>query len=181
MIEAGRFAGGFRLGVFDRKIPVLLVNFVRCFVLVCDLVILLGDGIATFGETAPEKLAAAAVQRLEARGARFHALALGARHDRLLLREVARRTGGLYRSIVPGDNVAAAAKDLVQALRSADRLGHASAHLREFFGEECHAIAVRYSALLRYVKYRRAEGAAGATIRLELAALKRAYKLAATV
>ena len=69
----------------------------------------------------------------------------------------------------------------VQALRSGDRLGYALAHLREFFGEERQAIAVRYSDLLRFVKYRRAEGAADATIRLELAALKRAYKLAATV
>ena len=39
----------------------------------------------------------------------------------------------------------------------------------------------RYSDVLRYVRYRRAEGAADATIRLELAALKRAFKLAATM
>ena len=69
----------------------------------------------------------------------------------------------------------------VEQHRSADRLEHASAHLREFFGEERQAIAVRHSDVLRYVKYRRAEDAADATIRLELAALKRAYKLAATV
>ena len=69
----------------------------------------------------------------------------------------------------------------VEKQRSADRLEHASAHLREFFGEERQAIAVRHSDVLRYVKYRRDEGAADATIRLELAALRRAYKLAATV
>ncbi len=58
----------------------------------------------------------------------------------------------------------------VQALRSGDRLGHASTHLLEFFGEERQAISVRHSDVLRYVKFRRAESAADATIKLELAA-----------
>ena len=69
----------------------------------------------------------------------------------------------------------------VEKHRSADRLERASVHLRRFFGEERQAIAVRHSDILRYVKYRRSEGAADATIRLELAALKRAYTLAAKV
>ena len=68
-------------------------------------VICLSDGIATLGETASEKLAGKIVPLLAKHKARVHAVAMGAQHDRLLLRELARRTGGLFRSIIPGDDV----------------------------------------------------------------------------
>jgi len=81
-------------------------------------VILIGDGIATLGETAPEKLAAKICAMASARHARIHTVAMGAQHERLLLREIARKSGGLSRVIVPGDNVEAEAFRLALALES---------------------------------------------------------------
>jgi tetratricopeptide (TPR) repeat protein len=81
-------------------------------------VILLSDGIATLGETAAEKLVAKVVPLLKGRRARFHGVAMGARHDHSVLRELARRTGGLFRVIMPGENVAAEALRLAMALGS---------------------------------------------------------------
>ncbi len=69
-------------------------------------VVLIGDGIATIGETAPEKLVAAALPLLEKSRARLHSLAMGSTCERLVLRELARRTGGIFRIISPGDEVA---------------------------------------------------------------------------
>jgi tetratricopeptide (TPR) repeat protein/Mg-chelatase subunit ChlD len=81
-------------------------------------VILIGDGIATLGETAPEKLVACAMPLLERHGARFHAVAMGARYDRLVLAELARRTGGLFRVMGPGEDVEREAFSLALALDS---------------------------------------------------------------
>jgi Ca-activated chloride channel homolog len=72
-------------------------------------VALIGDGMATLGETRTERLAAAALKVLKSRGARLHTVAVGARQDRLLLRELACGTGGLYRTIHASDDVRAEA------------------------------------------------------------------------
>ncbi|MBI3831006.1 MAG: VWA domain-containing protein [Planctomycetes bacterium] len=68
-------------------------------------VLCITDGIATLGETASEKLVERAKPILAKHGVRFHALALGAQYDRLLLGELARRSGGLLRAISPGDEL----------------------------------------------------------------------------
>jgi integrase len=62
--------------------------------------------------------------------------------------------------------------------RSAKRLGQSWAHLAGFFGATEKAIAITATRLASYVTTRSEEGAAPATIKNELAALKRAFNLA---
>ncbi|HUT35483.1 MAG TPA: VIT domain-containing protein [Planctomycetota bacterium] len=103
-------------------------------------VILLGDGIATQGETASEKLIARAAPILEKHRVRFHGVAMGAEHDRLVLRELARRTGGLFRILVPGDDVeqqaARLAATLDAELRPAPKLVFSGAEVHSVYPEQ---------------------------------------------
>ena len=99
-------------------------------------VILISDGIATIGETAPEKVVAAAWPVIEKHRARFHALAVGARHERMVLRELARRSGGLFRVVSPGDDVAREAFRAAMAIDSE----LVTAPTIEFSGGETHSI-----------------------------------------
>ena len=62
--------------------------------------------------------------------------------------------------------------------RSAKRLGQSWRHLEGFFGEKERATAVTASRLSLYVTRRTDDGAAPATVKNELAALKRAFTLA---
>jgi len=68
-------------------------------------VLCISDGLATMGETAPDRLAARVLPQLQKQGTRLHALALGGQHDGLLLGELARQSGGLFRVINPGDEL----------------------------------------------------------------------------
>jgi Vault protein inter-alpha-trypsin domain/von Willebrand factor type A domain len=81
-------------------------------------VVLVSDGIATIGETASEKVIAAALPVLKQHNARFHAAAMGSRYERLVLRELARRTGGLFRVLSPGVDVRREAFRMSMALDS---------------------------------------------------------------
>ncbi len=81
-------------------------------------VVCVSDGVATLGQTAPELLAPMIAHIAAKRNARIHTVAMGAQHDRLLLREVARQSGGLFRTIIPGDNVEQEAFRLALALES---------------------------------------------------------------
>ncbi len=62
--------------------------------------------------------------------------------------------------------------------RSTDRVEGSIKHLRAFFANEV-AIDITSDRITSYIKYRRDEGAAAATINRELAALSRAFRLAA--
>ncbi|MBM4040261.1 MAG: VWA domain-containing protein [Planctomycetes bacterium] len=99
-------------------------------------VILLGDGIATQGETASTRLVALAAPILEKHRVRFHGVAIGAEHDRLVLRELARRTGGLFRILVPGDDVEEQAARLAAALEA----GLLPAPKLAFSGGDVHSV-----------------------------------------
>jgi tetratricopeptide (TPR) repeat protein len=99
-------------------------------------VVLLGDGIPTLGETASDKLVAKVAPLLERRRARFHAVAMGSQHERLTLRELARRTGGLLRVVVPGDSVEREAERFAQAIAR----DLAPAPTMSFSGVEVHGL-----------------------------------------
>lgn len=62
--------------------------------------------------------------------------------------------------------------------RSGKRLEVSLVHLAEYFGRE-RAVRITEDRVTAYVAHRRAEGAATATVNRELAALKRAFRLAA--
>lgn len=62
--------------------------------------------------------------------------------------------------------------------RSERRLGQSWAHLVEFFGEREKAIEITAPRLASYLTHRLEAGAAAATVKNELAALKRAFNLA---
>ena len=62
--------------------------------------------------------------------------------------------------------------------KSWKRLEQCARHLREHLGIESRAAKLAYASLERYVKARRAEGAAPASIRLELWVLGQAFKVA---
>jgi hypothetical protein len=62
--------------------------------------------------------------------------------------------------------------------RSLERIQGAIRHLRGFFGDYL-AIDITSDRLTRYIKWRQDDGAAAATINRELAALRRAFRLAA--
>jgi integrase len=62
--------------------------------------------------------------------------------------------------------------------RSLERIEGAIKHLKGFFGDYL-AVDITSDRLTRYVKWRQEEGAAAATINRELAALRRAFRLAA--
>ncbi len=62
--------------------------------------------------------------------------------------------------------------------RSWRRLEQCSRHLREHFGADARAAKIAYAALEKYVKFRRAKGAAAASIRLELSVLAQSFKIA---
>jgi integrase len=65
-----------------------------------------------------------------------------------------------------------------EGYRSADRIGRAWAHVAGFFGAECRAVSITTDRLYKYEEHRRDEGAAAATVRNELAALRRAFAVA---
>lgn len=65
-----------------------------------------------------------------------------------------------------------------QGTKSWTRLEQCSRHLREHFGADARAAKIAYAALEKYVKARRAEGAAPASIRLELSVLAQSFKIA---
>ena len=65
----------------------------------------------------------------------------------------------------------------VNERKSADRLGIALMHLRAFFGTS-RALDITTDRVDRYIVARQDEGAANSTIQKELAALKRAFRLA---
>ncbi|MCY3017851.1 MAG: VIT and VWA domain-containing protein, partial [Planctomycetota bacterium] len=79
-------------------------------------VVMLSDGIATFGKTESADVLAAAQQVLKEQHARFHALAMGTVQDRLVLSELARTSGGLFRSLAPGSAIESEAFRLALAL-----------------------------------------------------------------
>ncbi|HEY3322668.1 MAG TPA: VIT domain-containing protein [Planctomycetota bacterium] len=81
-------------------------------------VIMLSDGIATFGKTVAADVSAAGQQVLKAHRARFHALCMGSAQDRLVLSELSRLSGGLLRSMVPGTDIESEAFRLALALES---------------------------------------------------------------
>jgi len=81
-------------------------------------VVLLSDGIATLGESEPAKLLAQAKKTLELRRVRLHALAFGSEVDRLVLQELAVEKGGLFRSVVPGEEVEREVLRFAQAVRA---------------------------------------------------------------
>jgi integrase len=62
--------------------------------------------------------------------------------------------------------------------RSLERIEGAIKHLRGFF-QDYFAVDISADRITRYIKYRQDEGAAAATINRELAALRRAFRLAA--
>ncbi len=62
--------------------------------------------------------------------------------------------------------------------RSLDRVEDALNRLREYFGNECRALDLTPDRVGAYIRARQAKDAANATIRCELAALKRAFTLA---
>jgi integrase len=62
--------------------------------------------------------------------------------------------------------------------RSWPRLEQCAGHLREHLGADSRAVEITFAGLEKYVQSRRREGAAPATIRLELAALAQAFKIA---
>lgn len=66
----------------------------------------------------------------------------------------------------------------VNGRRSAKRLGQSWAHLDEFFGEKEKAVAITAPRIASYLTSRTDDGAAPATVKNELAALKRAFNLA---
>lgn len=66
----------------------------------------------------------------------------------------------------------------VNRRRSADRLGIALGHLRDYFGDDCRALDITTDRVSAYIAHRQDEGAANASIMKELAALKRAFNLA---
>lgn len=62
--------------------------------------------------------------------------------------------------------------------RSLDRIEGALSHLRGYFGDDCRAMEITSDRITAYKASRLEKGAAAATINRELAALKRALKLA---
>ena len=62
--------------------------------------------------------------------------------------------------------------------RSVDRIEGALSHLRGYFGDDCRAMDITSDRITAYKASRLEKGAAAATINRELAALKRALKLA---
>lgn len=81
-------------------------------------IVCLSDGIATLGETAVDKLLEKAAPLGQRLGARFHAVAMGATHDRLLLSALAAQSGGLFRALQPGDDLEREAFRLALALEA---------------------------------------------------------------
>jgi len=81
-------------------------------------VVLVSDGIATLGETATEKLVSKIGALVAKQNPRVHTVAMGSQHDRLALREIARQSGGLARTIIPGDGVESEAFKLALDLES---------------------------------------------------------------
>lgn len=65
-----------------------------------------------------------------------------------------------------------------QGTKSWRRLEQCTRHLRQHFGADARATKITYAALERYVKARRLEGAAPATMRLELSVLAQSFKIA---
>jgi integrase len=65
----------------------------------------------------------------------------------------------------------------VNNLRSIDRVEDAICHLRAFFGDD-RALSITSDRVSDYIAHRQSEAAANATINRELAALKRAFRLA---
>ncbi len=65
----------------------------------------------------------------------------------------------------------------VKERRSTRRLGYALAHLRDFFGD-MRALDITTDRVTAYVAHRQEQGAGNGTINRELAALKRAFRLA---
>ena len=64
--------------------------------------------------------------------------------------------------------------------RSWPRLEQCARHVREHFRADARAAKITYVSLEKYVKARRAEGAAPASIRLELSVLAQSFKIART-
>jgi integrase len=62
--------------------------------------------------------------------------------------------------------------------RSTRRIGFALNHLGAYFGGDCRALTITSDRVTAYITYRQDEGAASGTINRELAALKRAFRLA---
>lgn len=62
--------------------------------------------------------------------------------------------------------------------KSTKRLTTSLGHLREFFGDSARALDITTDRIRRYIAHGQDEGAANASIRKELAALKRAFNLA---
>jgi len=65
-----------------------------------------------------------------------------------------------------------------QGTKSWRRFEQCSRHLIDHFGSDSRAAKIAYPALEKYVKTRRSEGAAPASIRLELSVLAQAFKIA---
>ncbi len=65
----------------------------------------------------------------------------------------------------------------VNERKSIRRLRSSLKHLRSFFGRRERAVSITTPRIRRYILHRRADGAANSTIRKELAALRRAFRL----
>jgi len=63
--------------------------------------------------------------------------------------------------------------------RSAKRVAQAWAHLKDFFGEETKAVTITEVRVDQYKAHRRSEQATTGTLRIELALVRRMYRLAA--
>jgi len=80
--------------------------------------VLVGDGTATLGETRPARIADLADKRLAPLGVPLVSVAVGGGADETLLGELARRTGGLSFHVSTGEDIPAAARDIVTSAMS---------------------------------------------------------------
>lgn len=81
-------------------------------------VIFIGDGIATLGGVASEELIANISPLLIDNDLRFHAIAMGSKHDRLVLETLANKTGGIFRTLAPKSDIEELGFEIALALDS---------------------------------------------------------------
>jgi TonB family protein len=79
-------------------------------------IVLIGDGAATLGETRPERLASLAGSLLG--DARVTTVGVGSSVDSLLLGQLARQSGGRFHHLSTGDDLWAAAVQVITAMRT---------------------------------------------------------------
>jgi vault protein inter-alpha-trypsin-like protein/VWA domain-containing protein len=80
-------------------------------------VIIIGDGAATLGENRPGELSAMAARLFNPRGASVTTIGVGSSVDGLMFEEISRQTGGRYHYLSSGEDLLAAAVQIVTGLR----------------------------------------------------------------